>query len=85
MRVPFAVYWTSHLTSLCATNCSAGIEQSEDMKRFLWDTHFAAIASDMPALERWPTPEGTPHMHQTLLGYVTTADPLPFPLQPAID
>ncbi|KAJ3768262.1 hypothetical protein FB446DRAFT_287921 [Lentinula raphanica] len=46
----------------------AGIEQSEDMKRFLWDNHFAAIASDQPALERWPTPEGTPHMHQTLIG-----------------
>ncbi|KAG6827311.1 hypothetical protein H0H92_012359 [Tricholoma furcatifolium] len=60
----------------------AGIEQSEDMKRFLWcvesflfrrcysasNNHFAAIASDQPALERWPTPEGVPHMHQTLLG-----------------
>ncbi|KAJ7119130.1 putative cyclase-domain-containing protein [Mycena epipterygia] len=46
----------------------AGIEQSEDMKRFLWNNHFAAIASDQPALERWPTPEGTPHMHQTILG-----------------
>lgn len=46
----------------------AGIEQSEDMKRFLWNNHFAAIASDQPAIERWPTPKGTPHMHQTLLG-----------------
>ena len=49
---------------------SAGIEQSEEMKRFLWDTHFAAVASDQPSLERWPTPEGVPHLHQTLLGYV---------------
>ena len=39
---------------------SAGIEQGEEMKRFLWDNHFAAIASDMPSLERWPTPEGVP-------------------------
>lgn len=46
----------------------AGIEQSEEMKRFLWNNHFAAIASDQPALERWPAPEGMPHMHQTLLG-----------------
>ncbi|KAJ7490914.1 putative cyclase-domain-containing protein [Mycena latifolia] len=46
----------------------AGIEQSEDMKRFLWNNHFAAIASDMPTLECWPVPQGTPHMHQTLLG-----------------
>ncbi|KAI0713746.1 hypothetical protein C8Q76DRAFT_469319 [Earliella scabrosa] len=44
----------------------AGIEQTEDMKRFLWDNHFAAIASDMPALERWPPPEV--HLHSTLLG-----------------
>ena len=51
---------------------SAGIEQGEEMKRFLWDNHFAAVASDMPSLERWPTPEGVPHLHQTLLGYVRT-------------
>ncbi|EKM56139.1 uncharacterized protein PHACADRAFT_196192 [Phanerochaete carnosa HHB-10118-sp] len=46
----------------------AGIEQSEDTKRFLWNNHFAAVASDMPCLERWPTPAGTPNMHQTILG-----------------
>ncbi|KAF5351475.1 hypothetical protein D9757_012874 [Collybiopsis confluens] len=45
----------------------AGIEQSEDMKRFLWNNHFAAIASDQPALERWPKPEGVSYMHETLL------------------
>lgn len=45
----------------------AGIEQSEDMKRFLWNNHFAAIASDQPALEAWPPEPGT-HMHQTILG-----------------
>jgi len=44
----------------------AGIEQSEDMKRFLWDNHFAAIASDQPSLESWPS-KG-PELHQTLLG-----------------
>ncbi|KAF7298298.1 hypothetical protein MKEN_01354300 [Mycena kentingensis (nom. inval.)] len=48
----------------------AGIEQSEDMRRFLWNNHFAAIASDMPCMERWPTPEGVPHMHQTIIGQV---------------
>ncbi|CAL1708206.1 unnamed protein product [Somion occarium] len=46
----------------------AGIEQTEEMKRFLWDNHFAAVASDQPALERWPTPDGVPHLHQTILG-----------------
>ncbi|VDB85207.1 unnamed protein product [Peniophora sp. CBMAI 1063] len=43
----------------------AGIEQSEDMKRFLWNNHFAAIASDQPSLEAWPcTGE---YMHETIL------------------
>ncbi|OCB89636.1 hypothetical protein A7U60_g3112 [Sanghuangporus baumii] len=46
----------------------AGIEQSEEMKRFLWNNHFAAIASDQPALERWPPVEGKPHMHSTIIG-----------------
>ncbi|KAI0373111.1 hypothetical protein BV20DRAFT_1050031 [Pilatotrama ljubarskyi] len=46
----------------------AGIEQTEDMKRFLWDNHFAAVASDQPALERWPPPEGVAHLHSTILG-----------------
>ena len=36
---------------LTSVRGSAGIEQTEDMKRFLWDNHFAAIASDQPALE----------------------------------
>ncbi|KAJ7071791.1 putative cyclase-domain-containing protein [Mycena belliarum] len=45
----------------------AGIEQSEEMKRFLWNNHFAAVASDQPALERWPPPPGVPHLHQTIL------------------
>ncbi|KAI0668300.1 putative cyclase-domain-containing protein [Trametes maxima] len=46
----------------------AGLEQSEDMKRFLWNNHFAAVASDQPALERWPPPEGVTHLHSTILG-----------------
>ncbi|KAG2108020.1 uncharacterized protein F5147DRAFT_180356 [Suillus discolor] len=45
----------------------AGIEQSEDMKRFLWNNHFAAIASDQPSMECWPAPMGT-QLHQTILG-----------------
>ncbi|KAI0074694.1 hypothetical protein K474DRAFT_1511992 [Panus rudis PR-1116 ss-1] len=45
----------------------AGIEQTEDMKRFLWNNHFAAIASDQPAIECWP-PAPVTHLHQTLLG-----------------
>ncbi|KAK7679602.1 hypothetical protein QCA50_017313 [Cerrena zonata] len=45
----------------------AGLEQTEDMKRFLWNNHFAAVASDQPALERYPPPQGPLHLHQTLL------------------
>ncbi|KAL5533420.1 hypothetical protein ACEPAF_5196 [Sanghuangporus sanghuang] len=44
-----------------------GIEQSEDMKRFLWNNHFAAVASDAAALERMPPVEGK-YMHQTIIG-----------------
>ncbi|KAI0045782.1 hypothetical protein FA95DRAFT_1607436 [Auriscalpium vulgare] len=45
-----------------------GIVQGEDMKRFLWNNHFAAVAGDQPALECFPPAEGVPHLHQTLLG-----------------
>ncbi|KAF9814354.1 hypothetical protein IEO21_05149 [Rhodonia placenta] len=44
----------------------AGIDQTEDMKRFLWNNHFAAIASDQPAIERWPA-DGPGHfLHETV-------------------
>ncbi|CAK5263952.1 unnamed protein product [Mycena citricolor] len=46
----------------------AGIEACEDMKRFLWNNHFSAVASDQPALEAFPPAEGVIHLHQTLLG-----------------
>ncbi|KAG6908111.1 hypothetical protein DXG01_006080 [Tephrocybe rancida] len=46
----------------------AGIDNSDDMKRFIWNNHFAAIGSDQPALESWPAPKGTHHLHETLLG-----------------
>ncbi|KAH8918157.1 hypothetical protein BT69DRAFT_1353591 [Atractiella rhizophila] len=46
----------------------AGIEQSEEMKAFLWNNHFAALASDQPSLERWPPPEGQKYLHETILG-----------------
>ncbi|KAI0761481.1 hypothetical protein BD413DRAFT_607112 [Trametes elegans] len=46
----------------------AGLEQSDDIRRFLWDNHFAAVASDQPGLERWPPAEGALHLHQTIIG-----------------
>ena len=47
----------------------AGLEQGEDMLQFLWDNHFAAVASDQPALERWPSPMGATLLHETLLTF----------------
>ncbi|HKX30203.1 MAG TPA: cyclase family protein [Blastocatellia bacterium] len=46
-----------------------GLEQSEDSLRFLWDRHFAAIASDNPDFEAYPPAnpeEGL--MHGTIIG-----------------
>ncbi len=37
---------------------SPGLGPAEDMARYLWDNHVAAVAADNPALEAWPpTPE----------------------------
>ena len=53
---------------------SAGLDQSEDSLRFLWDHHFAAIASDNPSFEAFPPlplEEGgrpRPMMHGTIIG-----------------
>jgi hypothetical protein len=47
----------------------AGLEQSVDSLRFLWDNHFAAIASDNPDFEAYPPAdpeEGL--MHGTIIG-----------------
>lgn len=46
-----------------------GLRQGEDSLRFLWDNHFAAIASDCPAFEAYPAadPEAG-MMHQTIIG-----------------
>lgn len=44
-----------------------GLEQGDPMLEWLWDQHFAAVASDAPALERWPCPLGMTHLHETLL------------------
>jgi hypothetical protein len=47
----------------------AGLEQCEDSLRFLWDNHFAAIASDNPDFEAYPPAdpqEGL--MHGVIIG-----------------
>ncbi|CBQ68393.1 conserved hypothetical protein [Sporisorium reilianum SRZ2] len=45
----------------------AGVEQSDAMKAFLWDHHFAAVAGDSPAFEARPTKQGECMLHETLL------------------
>lgn len=42
-----------------------GVEQSEEMLRWIWD-HFSAVAADHPTFERWPTPHEW-SMHEVLL------------------
>lgn len=44
-----------------------GVEQSEDMLRFLWDHHFAAVASDTFAFEVFPSQHPEWSLHERLL------------------
>jgi kynurenine formamidase len=49
-----------------------GIEHSEKMVRYLWDSHIFALATDAPAVEVWPpdrSPEAAPYgyLHQVLI------------------
>ncbi|KAM0752198.1 hypothetical protein T439DRAFT_324268 [Meredithblackwellia eburnea MCA 4105] len=46
----------------------AGIENSPAVQEWLWDNHFAAVASDQPAFESWPPKEGQVHLHSTIIG-----------------
>ncbi|KAJ1024296.1 hypothetical protein NDA18_004467 [Ustilago nuda] len=45
----------------------AGVEQGEEMKEFMWDNHFAAVAGDSPAFEARPTKRGECMLHETFL------------------
>lgn len=50
-----------------------GLQQSEDMARYLWDIHAAGIASDNYAIEAWPPVWGKANrpfgfLHQMLIG-----------------
>src|SRR5262249_42896665 len=52
---------------------AGGLEQGEESLRFLWDHHFAAIASDNPSFEACPSAaseEGQPGetMHGAIIG-----------------
>jgi kynurenine formamidase len=52
---------------------AVGLEQNEDMARYLWDAHVAAVAADNPSLEAWPpdlSQVGMPFgfLHRMLIG-----------------
>jgi hypothetical protein len=52
---------------------AAGLEQSEESLRFLWDRHFAAIAADTPTFEAYPAAKTDAgqrgeSMHGTIIG-----------------
>jgi hypothetical protein len=43
------------------------LAQSEDTLRFLWDRHFAAVASDNTSVEVWPPDTTFGFLHRTLI------------------
>ncbi|KAK9696452.1 hypothetical protein K7432_012449 [Basidiobolus ranarum] len=45
---------------------SIGVEQSIEMLEWIWDSRFAAVASDAPAFERFPAPPGE-MLHESIL------------------
>jgi kynurenine formamidase len=50
-----------------------GVEHSEAMARYLWNTHVSAVAADCPSVEVWPrdgSPSARPFgfLHTMLLG-----------------
>lgn len=52
---------------------AVGLDRSEDMARYLWNAHVAAVASDNPSVEVWPidvAPESMPFgfLHRILIG-----------------
>lgn len=44
----------AHRSAIADSPTSAGLQHSEAMARYLWDSHISAVASDNPAIEVWP-------------------------------
>jgi hypothetical protein len=74
------VSWYSGLSSAERERISSrvdlracGLEHTEEMARYLWNTHAAAVAGDAPSLEVWPMERDDEHfpfgmLHRLLLG-----------------
>lgn len=61
-----------------ANLAACGVEHSEEMVRYIWNTHACAVGSDCPALEVWPmdySVEGGPFgmIHRHLIGQLGLA------------
>lgn len=51
--------------------CSVGIDHSEEMAAYLWDSHAVALAGDNPAVEVWPPDRSAGpfgFLHRILIG-----------------
>lgn len=46
---------------------SCGLKQADETLRFLWDNHFAAVATDSPGFEVFPVDASFGLMHHTIL------------------
>lgn len=46
---------------------AVGVSQGEETLRFLWDQHFAAVASDTISFEAWPPQSSDDTLHNVLL------------------
>ena len=57
-------------TNVSRTLATPGIARGEDMCRYLWNAHVAAVASDTFAVEVFPPDRGRPmgFMHRMLIG-----------------
>jgi hypothetical protein len=46
----------------------AGLRQGDDSLRFIWNNHFAAVASDSPTFEAYPPDPDKGALHETIIG-----------------
>lgn len=74
--------WIEWYTGLNGAECAqlaepgalkaSGVAPGEDSLRFLWDNHFAAVASDTPSFETAPLPapagDSVEALHDTMIG-----------------
>jgi kynurenine formamidase len=59
--------------AVAADPCISGLDGSEEMARFLWDSHACAVAADNPSLEMSPGDPQIGSLHRRLipmLGFV---------------